>query len=333
MTNDQPTPDRGHQAPRAEHVNEIVPDALDGERLDRVVAIVFGCSRRQASEAVIVGDVSIDGVVATKPSERVGAGSTLMASIVLPPSGVQPASGVEFEVVYEDADVVVVDKPAGLVVHPGAGTTEPTMAEGLLDRYPELAEVGPADRPGIVHRLDKGTSGLLVVARTVSAREKLTEQLADRTMHRTYRTICQGSVEGSGGVIDAPLGRHPREPARRAVVADGRPARTHYQVLDREAEGAYSELECRLETGRTHQIRIHLASIGHPVAADLTYGGARQELGLTRPFLHAAELGFVHPGTDEPVSFSSALPPDLAAAKAGINWTMNPATGRDGAPR
>ncbi len=323
-------PDGTGGVAEATTVDAIVPDALADERLDRVVAIVFDCSRRVAAEAVIGGDVALDGRVVDKPSERVAAGAALRASIVRPPRGVQPVSDVDFGVVHVDEHVIVVDKPAGLVVHPGAGTTEPTMAAGLLDRFPELVDVGPEDRPGIVHRLDKGTSGLLVVARTPEARELLTEQLADRSMHRTYRAIALGSVEGTSGVIDAPLGRNPRDPSRRAVVADGRPARTHYQVLNRGVAGDYTELECRLETGRTHQIRIHLSSIGHPVVGDGTYGGGRHELTLSRPFLHAAELGFIHPESGEPVHFSSPMPADLVSAKAEISW---PTSGRDDEPR
>jgi 23S rRNA pseudouridine1911/1915/1917 synthase len=217
-------------------------------------------------------------------------------------------------VVHEDAEVIVIDKPAGLVVHPGAGHADGTLVNGLLARFPELAAVGDPARPGIVHRLDAGTSGLLVVARTPPAYASLTAQLGERSVERAYDTLVAGRVENDEGVVDAPIGRSTREPTRMAVRADGRAARTRYLVVSRWTEPqAVSRLECRLETGRTHQIRVHLAAIGHPVVGDVRYGGGRSALPLDRPFLHAARLRFRHPGTGEPVAFASSLPPDLQA--------------------
>ncbi len=228
-------------------------------------------------------------------------------------------------VVWSDDEVIVVDKPAGLVVHPGAGNRSGTLIQGLLARFPDLAGLaerpggdGDRDRPGVVHRLDKGTSGLLMVARTEVARTSLASQLASRTVGREYVTLVRGTVAADSGLIDAPLGRDGRDPTRIQVLASGRPARTRYRVDERFDEPALSTLLCcRLETGRTHQIRVHLASIGHPVVGDERYGpkvlSSWQPLPSGRPFLHAATLVFDHPVTGARLSFSSPLPADLKA--------------------
>lgn len=295
---------------------EVVPPALADQRVDRVVAMVTGLSRRRVAELIERELVEVDGTPVTKPSQRLVAGSVLRVEPVDEPRGLEPDPEVELVVVHEDEDVVVVDKAAGVVVHPGAGTGSGTLVHGLLARYPELAavgqEVGQPDRPGVVHRLDRGTSGLLMVARTTEAYRALVAQLADRRVGRVYRALVAGSVEGESGLIDAPLGRSPSDPTRRAVVADGKQARTRYRVMRRFVEPSCSEVECRLETGRTHQIRVHLAAIGHPVVADGRYRGSNLGLGLTRPFLHAAELGFEHPRSGRFMEFRSALPADLA---------------------
>jgi 23S rRNA pseudouridine1911/1915/1917 synthase len=227
---------------------------------------------------------------------------------------------VEFEVVYDDDDVIVIDKPPGLVVHPGAGNAEGTLVHGLLAHYPEIAGVGESDRPGIVHRLDSGTSGLMVVARTETARQALVEALTRRDVTRQYRALSWGEVDGLDGIIDAPLGRSTRERTKMAVVADGREARTRYEVADRFTMPAkLTLLECTLETGRTHQIRVHLAAIGHPVVGDTRYGRARPALRCERPFLHAERLAFDHPVTGEPMAFESLLPADLAAVLSKLS--------------
>jgi 23S rRNA pseudouridine1911/1915/1917 synthase len=228
--------------------------------------------------------------------------------------------------VYEDAAVVVVDKPAALVVHPGAGNMEGTLVHGLLSRYPEIAGVGDASRPGIVHRLDAGSSGLLVVARTQESADRLVAQFAaqdaTRRATRRYVALVWGHPAAAHGIVDAPIGRDRREPLRMAVVADGRPARTEYWLVERfTAPAELARLDCRLETGRTHQIRVHLESIGHPLVGDPTYGQRRPSLGLERPFLHAAELAFDHPATGERLEFRSELPADLAAMLAGLSPT------------
>ena len=205
------------------------------------------------------------------------------------------------------------DKPAGLVVHPGPGHASGTLVNGLLHRFPELAGVGEASRPGIVHRLDAGSSGLLVVARTADAVASLTRQFADRTAGRRYDAVVWGHPEAPHGIIDAPIGRDPADPLKMAVVVDGKPAQTEYEVVERyDAPATLARLTCRLATGRTHQIRVHLAAVGHPLVGDPTYGDRRTTLGLTRPFLHAAELSFDHPVTGERLTFTSPLPTDLA---------------------
>jgi 23S rRNA pseudouridine1911/1915/1917 synthase len=232
----------------------------------------------------------------------------------------QADASVEFSVIHEDDHVIVVDKPAGLVVHPGAGNPDQTLVNGLLARFPEIESVGERVRPGIVHRLDAGSSGLLVVARTQAAADALIEQFTDHEATRAYLALVWGHPEAPHGVIDAPIGRSRRDPLRMAVVADGRWARTEYRVLDRfdrPAELAF--LECRLETGRTHQIRVHLNSINHPLVGDPVYGQRRPKLQLERPFLHAAELAFDHPATRERVTFRSELAADLAARLATLH--------------
>jgi 23S rRNA pseudouridine1911/1915/1917 synthase len=302
-----------------------VPAALDGERLDRAVALITGLSRREANVVVDAGQARLSGRPITSRSRRVRAGERLEIDHLEAgprPDGPRPEPGIEVPVVWCDEHVVVVDKPAGLVVHPGAGHDDGTLVNGLLARFPDIASVtgprGERDRPGIVHRLDKGTSGLLVVARTPEASAGLITQLAGRRVGREYLTLVHGDVGSDAGLIDAPLGRAETDPTRIRVQAGGRQARTRYQVEARyQTPEASTLLRCRLETGRTHQIRVHLASIGHPVVGDDRYGGRRREgwkpLPAGRPFLHAAFLSFEHPVSHETLSFSSELPGDLAA--------------------
>lgn len=300
-----------------EITSERIPAALEGERVDRVVALVADVSRRQAVELIENGKVLLDGTAPDKPSFRVRAEAVLTVEVPPAAPGLIADPSVEVTVVHEDADVIVVDKQADLVVHPGSGVRDATLVQGLLTRYPELIDVGEPDRPGIVHRLDRGTSGLLMVARTEEAYADLVGQLAERSVARVYRTVVAGLVEAESGLIDAPLGRSPRDATRRAVVSGGRPARTHYEVLDRFTVAEVTSLECRLETGRTHQIRAHLAAIDHPVVGDERYGGPPLP-GLQRPFLHAAHLGFDHPTTADRLSFDAPLPADLAAVLEGL---------------
>lgn len=295
---------------------EEIPDALDGQRVDRVVALITGCSRAEASALVAAEQVLVDDVVVTKPSLRLHTAQVvrLLSEPTRAVETVDPDPSVEIRVVAEDDEFIVVDKPAGLVVHPGAGHKGSTMVHGLLARYPELAEVGEPLRPGLVHRLDRGTSGLLVVARTPDAYETLVHQLSSRTVTRVYTAMVWRHPEHRQGVVDAPIGRSRRDPLRMTVAVDGRASRTHYRV-DREfTEPVVTSLiTCELETGRTHQIRVHMASIGHAVLGDDLYGGTRHSFEMHRPFLHARELAFLHPATGELVTFDSPLPADLQA--------------------
>lgn len=300
-----------------------IPPSLDGERIDKVVALLSGRSRSEVAAVFGTDAIRIDDRPVTSRHRRVVVGEWLrleLPAIVVEPAIADDTGTVEFAVVYEDDQIIVVDKPAGLVVHPGAGHRTGTLVSGLLARFPDLAEVAAEDgwdpaRPGIVHRLDKDTSGLLVVARTLTAYRSLVAQLSGRTMGRTYRALALGSPSSTEGTIEAPIGRSSRDPTRMSVRRDGRPARTHYRVLARySAPVEACLLELRLETGRTHQIRVHLAAISHPVAGDRRYGGARRELGLDRPFLHAERLALSHPVTGEWVEWASTLPAELVTA-------------------
>jgi len=303
-----------------------VPAALAGERIDRVVAMLTELPRAEVASLVEAGAIRIGGRVVGRGSRKVREGEVVEVDV---PERVEVEAlaadpSVEVAVVHEDDDVLVVDKAAGVVVHPGAGHVTGTMVQGLLARYPELARLpvegaGEADRPGIVHRLDAGTSGLLVVARTARAYHALVGQLAARDVQRHYRALVLGTVEANAGEVDAPIGRSDRDPTQMAVATGGREARTRYQVRERYAEPiATTELVCKLETGRTHQIRVHLAAIGHPVVGDARYGGDRPAIAMARPFLHAERLAFEHPATGEVLTFTSPLPADLAAVLRGL---------------
>jgi 23S rRNA pseudouridine1911/1915/1917 synthase len=296
-------------------ITERIPAALAGERLDRVVALVADVSRSTALAVIEAGGVRLNGEVAGEGKVRLAEGAevSIDPAAIPHPAPPRPDPAVEFDVVHVDDSVIVVDKPPGLVVHPGAGNPAGTLVNGLVHRFPDLASVGDPNRPGIVHRLDAGSSGLLVVARTEPAAASLIAQFSTRTAGRRYDAVVWGHPEAAHGIIDAPIGRDPADPVRMAVVVDGRPARTEYEVTARFSVPAdLARLWCRLHTGRTHQIRVHLGAVGHPLLGDATYGAGRTTLGLRRPFLHAAELSFDHPETGERLTFTSPLPPDLA---------------------
>jgi 23S rRNA pseudouridine1911/1915/1917 synthase len=308
----------------------VVPGALAGERLDRVVAVLLECTRAEASALVADGAVSVDGAAVTKGSVRVDAGARLAMSGRPDTSTGTPEGdpAVDVPIAYEDEHVLVVDKPAGLVVHPGAGHTTGTLVHGLLARYPEIAGVGAPERPGIVHRLDKDTSGLLLVARTDTAYRSLTKQLKDRSISRRYVALVWGHFDAMRGVIDAPIGRSSRTPTRMTVSARGREARTSYEVIEEYAEPVAASLVwCSLDTGRTHQIRVHLTAIGHPVVGDDRYGGKRDPAGkVQRFFLHAAHLGFDHPSSGARIELESPLPDDLVAVRDRFSVSQATAT-------
>ena len=298
-------------------MDELVPSALAGQRLDRVVAMVTGLSRAEVSGLIAEGGVTVNGRSVTTRSTRVVEGQRIVADAAeLLAAGDVALEGdvdVDFDVVYADDDLIVIDKPAGLVVHPGSGNLDGTLVQGLLSRYPEIAEVGQAGRPGIVHRLDKGTSGLLLVARSAEAYDNLTAMLAAHEVERRYLTLVWGELESLSGMVDAPIGRSAREPTRMTVSAQGKPARTRYEVVATYRDPVLvSLLECRLETGRTHQIRVHLRAIDHAVVGDTRYGGAKESFPFDRPWLHAAALRLTHPVTGAELAFDSPLPADLA---------------------
>ncbi|WP_337244534.1 23S rRNA pseudouridine(1911/1915/1917) synthase RluD [Luteimonas sp. gir] len=296
-----------------------VPDAAAGRRFDAVLAELFPqFSRSRLTAWIKAGDVLLDGAV-PRPRDPVVGGETVRLNVVLDVQTEALPQDIPLSVLYEDDQVFVIDKPAGLVVHPGAGNPDGTLVNALLFRDPSLTAL---PRAGIVHRLDKDTSGVMVVARTLEAHNALVEQLSARDVHRQYLAVVVGALV-SGGTADAPIDRHPRDRLRMAVREDGREAVTHYRL--RERFRAHTALECRLETGRTHQIRVHMAHLRHPILGDPLYGGAlklpkgaSEETaamlrGFRRQALHAETLEFRHPTTGEAVRCSAPLPADMQA--------------------
>ncbi len=301
----------------AELLRLVVEAADEGDRLDRYVASKApDLSRTYARHLIETARVLLNDRQA-RPSSPVRAGDVVTVHLPEPqPVGLVPET-LPLQIVYEDDDVVVIDKPAGMVVHPAPGHDRGTLVNALIARYPEMAISGDL-RPGIVHRLDRDTSGLLVAARNDRALRALQAQQQARRMLKIYLVVVEGRMNESEGVIDAPIARHPTDRVRMAVVAGGRPARTHWRVL--EDLGEYTLIEARLETGRTHQIRVHFASRNRPVLADPLYGPrrSRSTFGLTRQFLHAHRLGFALPSSGAWVEFTSPLPADLEAALARL---------------
>lgn len=293
-----------------------VPDALVGERLDAALSRLLGLSRSRVAELAAEGRVQVDGVPAAK-SDRLHPGSWLEIRLPDPPTRAavvaEPVPGMR--VVHDDEHLTVVDKPVGVAAHPSPGWSGPTVVGGLAAAGYRVSTSGAAERQGVVHRLDVGTSGLMVVAKSEHAYTVLKRAFKERTVEKVYHALVQGHPDPLRGTVDAPIGRHPTLDHKWAVVAEGKPSITHYEVL--EAFAAASLVEVHLETGRTHQIRVHFSALRHPCVGDLTYGAdpvLAKRLGLSRQWLHAARLGFVHPGTDQRVEFGSDYPPDLTAA-------------------
>ncbi len=301
----------------AEKLIEPVPVHLAGQRLDQALARMFpGYSRSRLKEWILQGRVLVDGT-RRRPRDAVEKGELVEVTIVAEAAVISLPESIDIEVAYEDEELLIINKPAGLVVHPGAGNTRGTLMNGLLHRIPQLAEL---PRAGIIHRLDKETSGLLLVARTLTAHTAMVRQLAARQVTRKYLAVCTGVLTG-GGTVDAPIGRHPVDRKRMTVRDEGKPAVTHYRVIER--FGSHTYIGVELETGRTHQIRVHFAHRRHPLVGDTTYGGplalpagAGEELIDTlrhfrRQALHAHRLTFLHPGSRLPIDVSAEPPADF----------------------
>lgn len=293
-----------------------VPDGLVGERTDAGLARLTGVSRTKAAELIDAGCVRANGEAVAR-SWRLTPGTLLEVDELVPAAPVaitsEPIPGMA--ILYDDADLVVVDKPVGVAAHPSPGWTGPTVVGGLAAAGYQIATSGAAERQGIVHRLDVGTSGVMAVAKSERAYSALKQQFRDRTVEKVYHALVQGHPDPTSGTIDAPIGRHPTHDYKWAVTADGKPSITHYETLEAFRFGTL--LEVHLETGRTHQIRVHMAATGHPCVGDLTYGAdptIAKRLGLTRQWLHALSLTLDHPGTGERTTITSAYPADLATA-------------------
>lgn len=308
-------PVRPHRRRIMETRSLPLPDGLAGERTDTALAKLMGFSRSFAVEVIEAGGVTADGTLLAK-SDRLQAGCWLEVS--WQPRQVPvivPMNVPELTVIHDDDDLIVIDKPVGVAAHPSVGWTGPTVLGALAGAGYRIATSGAAERAGIVHRLDAGTSGLMVVAKSEHAYAELKRAFHDRLVDKVYHAIVQGHPDPLRGTIDAPIGRHPGSSWKFAVTAEGKPSVTHYETL--EAFPSASLLEIQLETGRTHQIRVHMAAQRHPCVGDAMYGAdptISARLGLTRQWLHAVRLGFVHPGSREPVEFETGYPADLQHA-------------------
>jgi 23S rRNA pseudouridine1911/1915/1917 synthase len=295
-----------------------VPEGVAGERIDSALTRVLGLSRTAVVRLLEDGDITTSGKAMGK-SDKVAAGQII--EVLMPeeknsePIPLTPIPGLS--IIYNDESIVVIDKPVGCAAHPSPGWEGPTVVGALTAAGYTISTSGPAERAGIVHRLDVGTSGLMVIAKTDQAYTFLKDAFKSRTVTKIYHALIQGHMDPSTGTIDAPIDRHPKEDYRFAVVANGKPSITHYKTL--EAFPAVTLLEIELETGRTHQIRVHFAALHHPLVGDLTYGSdpvLAQKLTITRPWLHAKQLAFTHPGSGERLSFSAEYPEDLTRSLA-----------------
>ncbi|WP_435741525.1 RluA family pseudouridine synthase [Nocardioides sp. SYSU DS0663] len=299
-----------------DHRTLTVPDGLAGERVDAAMARMFGVSRTRAAELIASGHVQMDGADVGK-SDRVLPGATLDVAIpsMADPLEVVPEVVEGIKIIHDDDAIVVIDKPVGVAVHPSPGWSGPTVVGHLAGAGFRIATSGASERQGIVQRLDVGTSGVMVIAKSEHAYSVLKNAFRERTVDKTYHALVQGHPDPLEGTVDAPIGRHPKADYKFAVMADGRASVTHYRTL--EAHRFASLLEIHLETGRTHQIRVHMAALKHPCVGDLTYGAdptLARRVGLERQWLHAVRLGFEHPETGEQVSYGSTYPQDLADA-------------------
>ncbi|WP_419808727.1 RluA family pseudouridine synthase [Sphingomonas sp.] len=295
-------------------IEATIAPAADGWRLDRALADAAPTLSRERLKVLInAGQVSRDGLAMRDPAKRAVAGDVFAVAVPSPTPAHNEAQEIAFDVAFEDEHLIVIDKPAGLVVHPAAGNLDGTLVNALLHHCRgSLSGIGGVARPGIVHRIDKDTSGLMVAAKTDRAHEGLAKQFADHSIDRRYMAITRGKPTPSAGIVDAPLARSPANRKKVAVVAGGKRAVTHYRTLEPLTGAAL--VECRLETGRTHQVRVHMASLGHPLIGDQVYGGRHpvaDRIAFRRQALHAARLGFTHPITGATQVFESAMPADM----------------------
>jgi 23S rRNA pseudouridine1911/1915/1917 synthase len=304
-------------------VHVTVPIDLDGQRADKVIAVLLDSSRSVVRAIIDAGEAVVE-EVPVRPAEKLRAGMVVRVDVPSVDVELEPEGDVPFEVVHADSEVLVVDKPQGVVVHPGSGRGSGTLVNGLISRYPEIVGVGQDGRWGIVHRLDRDTSGLLVVARTTAAYDRLIEMMKAREVARRYLSVVQGTFTNTVGTIDAPIGRDPQNPTKMHLARMGKPARTHYRRLAEWTSRDASLVSVTLETGRTHQIRVHLRSISHPIIGDRVYGRRGVIGDPGRPWLHARELAFEHPATGEPLVFVSELPVDLSDSLVSLG---EPASG------
>jgi 23S rRNA pseudouridine1911/1915/1917 synthase len=300
----------------SDHRTVLVPEGLAGERVDAAMARMFGLSRTKAADLITQGLVQVDSAPVGK-SDRVHAGSMLDVTIPAEsdPLEVVPEIVEGIKIIHDDDAIVVIDKPVGVAVHPSPGWSGPTVVGHLAGAGFRISTSGAREREGIVQRLDVGTSGVMVICKSERSYSVLKNAFRDRTVDKTYHALVQGHPDPLTGTVDAPIGRHPRFDYKFAVMADGRHSITHYETL--EAHRFASLLEVHLETGRTHQIRVHMAALKHPCVGDITYGAdptLSRRVGLERQWLHATKLGFEHPSTGDYVEYESTYPDDLARA-------------------
>lgn len=303
-----------------------IPEGLDNERIDSALARILGLSRSVIVKLLESDEVSLGHRILGK-SDKVQSGQVISVLMPEPPSGVAipPTPLEDLKIVYQDTDLVIVNKPVGCAAHPSPGWTGPTVVGALVAAGIPITSSGPAERQGIVQRLDVGTSGLMMVAKTEDAYLKLKDMFRNREIKKIYHALAQGHLEPAIGTIDAPIDRHPKEDYKMAVVSDGKPSITHYEVI--EYYRSVSLLKVELETGRTHQIRVHMSAIRHPLVGDLTYGAdpnLAEEIGVSRPWLHAQALEFTHPISGLPISVNAEYPRDLTDSLSRLSDAVLP---------
>lgn len=303
-----------------------IPEGLDNERIDSALARVLGLSRNVIVKLLESKEVSLGHRILGK-SDKVQSGQVITVLLPEPSSGeaIPPTPLDNLEIIYQDTDLVIVNKPVGCAAHPSPGWSGPTVIGALVAAGIPISSSGPAERQGIVQRLDVGTSGLMMVAKTEAAYLKLKDMFRNREVKKIYHALAQGHLEPAIGTIDAPIDRHPKDDYKMAVIVDGKPSITHYEVI--EYYRSVSLLKVELETGRTHQIRVHMAAIRHPLVGDLTYGAdpnLAEEIGVTRPWLHAQALEFTHPISGVPISVSAPYPRDLTDSLSRLSDAVLP---------